>query len=436
MFHSDTIFIILSYLSSKYLFPLRLISKQWNNQITSNSVWKDLFVKDFGNPQQFLELLNEFLTNNKITIEILEIEFGNQLYFILYQIIILLIPSQKTYKQIYLEYDLENLPEKEMDELDDFLSKSDFVNENIKYMYDESGVFTKMYYYFRVYKKSLGLLITKNVTKNNVLLNNLQLFINNIHKLRSIHKLTVIFSVFEKNGLQLKLLPSSCFEITNNNSSNNNSKQSDKNKKVKLSKRQAQERKEIEMDCSFLIIGYSQQDNKIIPLSKFAYYLLCKNEKNLYKDIVNNTKICGIDSLQNITKEKSLQQVFNETEIKKDKKNKRWEREEDGDNDELKEVQSIGVSPYINGPFKPFCFYLEMDGDDSDYEEDTYEAEEEEKPIVKGSKRYEWFSSQDGWCPGFWNANFGWTFSVDFVTIWNEKFDILRVKQAQQAYIG
>ncbi|KAL9651764.1 hypothetical protein ABK040_014411, partial [Willaertia magna] len=65
-FHTDTLHIISSFLPSRSLFPLRLVSKNWNQLLISNNTWKILFERDFGNLNWFIEKWNNNLKNNEM----------------------------------------------------------------------------------------------------------------------------------------------------------------------------------------------------------------------------------------------------------------------------------------------------------------------------------------------------------------------------------
>ncbi|KAL9656095.1 hypothetical protein ABK040_007713 [Willaertia magna] len=78
------------------------------------------------------------------------------------------------------------------------------------------------------------------------------------------------------------------------------------------------------IECYYVMVGYLHNYN-IIPLSRFCYFILCGKENELFKRI------------------DILLALFYLEAMKRDK------------------LQSVAVSPFIEGPFQPFCYFLYLD---------------------------------------------------------------------------
>ncbi|KAL9654631.1 hypothetical protein ABK040_006693 [Willaertia magna] len=460
-FHADTLFNISNYLPTRCLFTLRLVSTSWNNYITSNGIWKELFIRDFGTIDWLINRWNlnisitryqDTTLQNYITLQQLEKELKDNLWFILYQSVVLSIPLQfninskedkesddeeesdveekkKNKKKRKKKEDKKNKKKKK--KFDDFIKEDEIVQKDSDTEgedYEENPVVTIMHYYFKVHLHKLYQLFTSNIVSDKQLLIDLK---DALVCDRKIHKLSSLFSIFDKNGLQLRFLgPTGNFKL---NTLPKLTEKEKENKTAKLSfgpnvEDQAAPRIDIQGECSNLMIGYSH-DYDIITISKFSYAMLCGKEDLLFA-----------------RKDSTIEQV---------------------NYGDCKELITIGVSPYIEGPFTPFCYYLQMDlyyglQEDANYFEDSEELMKNglflfwNNKTSKTKKKkvevlddnmfgnfnpdhyssYSWKSNdQFSWCPGFWNASFSWIFKVSFDTEWRDEMEMLRVKQTQIAQL-
>jgi len=86
-------------------------------------------------------------------------------------------------------------------------------------------------------------------------------------------------------------------------------------------------------------------------------------------------------------------------------------------------MKQLGISPLLKGIFTPFVYFEQVaDGLTSDECHDSQfdVLDQFIKPWLSPSCSYMEFSShEDGWCPGFWNANFSWYNFGDFKTVYN-----------------
>ncbi|KAL9641867.1 hypothetical protein ABK040_000805 [Willaertia magna] len=396
-FHTDTLHIISSFLPTRSLFPLRLVSKQWNQLLTSNNnnTWKILFERDFGNLNWFIDKWNFNLKSyyNKnyliITLQMLEQECKDNLYFLLYLSVILSTPLQNTIieeqvenncelKEFYEKdkafYDLDKLEDNEEENSDGSDEEEEDEDDEEK---NGKADICELFYYFHLRLQTLFKLFQKHI-KNNKLLKSLQrAIICDIN----IHRLGILFSIFDKNGLKLKILGNETnFIVKDLPKPNKQIKQQKKYINLKgQQNREAEERKEIQLECSYVMIGY-EDDYEIIPLSKFSYAMLCGKEESLF------------------------------TRMKEGKEGK----------------ETIAVSPYIQGPFTPFCFYLNK--------EFTFNTKDH--PFVFDCTDILDLEDCDHFCPGFWNASFYWDYSVLFSSVYNEDIEMLKVSQKQIVDIG
>ncbi|KAL9650555.1 hypothetical protein ABK040_004773 [Willaertia magna] len=439
----DILYTLSTFLSSRSLFFLRLVSKSWNECLTSNGIWGVLFQRDFGDVNWLIERWNINIsitrkksvkvTENYITLELLQNTLKDSLYFTLYKGIIFSLPLQfddSLEDHVKLK---ENCPE---------LFKEDIITDQKE---DEDGFssiqydepITEMFYYFKVNLDKLleyfkGLSVDDKTT--------FEIFKDACICDRKIHKLATLFSLFDKNGIKLRFLgPKSDFQMKELPKQDKS-----KRKKAKLEgwychEDQAEPRKDIQMECSYVIVGY-ENDFDVIPLSKFAYAMLCGKESLIFTRLNPNIETLGIPS-----------DTTNVSHYSKSP------------------IKSVGVSPYIEGPFTPFCYYLYMDtyyGIDGNIYHDDCKLTKTGIPVTTRIKDsnieeeyefhfpgYEWKSDEKSWSPGFWNASFSWIFFASFET-WSYNWSyngncswrynenpkngagLLRVKQSQFAQLG
>ncbi|KAL9643017.1 hypothetical protein ABK040_010708 [Willaertia magna] len=380
-FHTDTLHIISSFLQSRTLFSLRLVSKEWNKILTSNSIWINLFERDFGNVNWLFEKWNislnkkeEQLTDNNNLITLKEFGHLDNLYFLLYFSVVLSIPLQiaeSTKKKIKLD---ELYKKDYHEETDDDNSDDEYFER-----FEERSV-VELYYYFHLRLGSLYSLFENNII-NKVLLENLKkAFTCDI----STHKLGVIYSIFVKNGLELRLLGPKTTFVAVDLPKKDKEKKRKKTLEVVVDYDSKQYKKDIQSECSYVMVGY-EDDFDIISLSKFSYAMLCGKAEEIFKPKINYKR--------------------------KDKKSKNADKEE------------VAVSPYIQGPFTPFCHYLHKRFTklDNNYQKHSHYAN--------------WEEGQD-WCPGFYNASFGWYYAADFSTKYEKSLEMLRVGQIQTIRMG
>lgn len=178
---------------------------------------------------------------------------------------------------------------------------------------------------------------------------------------------------------------------------------------------------------------------KLIPLLQFCYAILCGEEERIY----------NLEDYKRIQEEDPIVEEQEDSKKKKKKnKMKKKETEEDfideynepifsvakeiGDdekdatekqfishyNETNKRYDSdhhVGVSPYIEGPFKPFMFYLKVRG----------------LKIQKAKQNfYRWRTDESGWAPGFFNASFGWFYHLTLDSSYNYKDQAITVTKS------
>ncbi|KAL9650390.1 hypothetical protein ABK040_016457 [Willaertia magna] len=372
----------------------------------------------------------EKLTIEKLSDLILTQEEKELFWYKMYQLILFTIPSQMSHLNI-CKMSI-NQKKKETDGL--YKVDKDYSDDHTEYEDDIQGsnLTTKLFYFFKWKQQPYDFL----------------------HCNRNVHKLAFILSLFDKNGLILKPLGTTDesgvikpikeltkekvrlidaysnekdidldkviedneedIEEDNEEESNKDEDEQEEEKEddeddenitkekkkrkdyYSLNEGKAFRRLKPLIECSHVMVGYSH-DYDLIPLSRFCYFILCGKENELFK---------RIDPIY-----EQFDTNFEEYAFQRDK------------------LKSVAVSPFIEGPFQPFCYYLYLDKKvNYNYHNESYGADEEEDddqqkvvengtPVVRKKKKddkvgvingYKWITDKLGCTPGFWNASFTW----------------------------
>ncbi|KAL9650200.1 hypothetical protein ABK040_014856 [Willaertia magna] len=342
-----------------------------------------------------------------------EEEEKDKFWYKMYQLILFTIPSQMS----HLNTCKMSINQKRKETEGLYKIDKNFHDEHYDYDKDVAGgmLSTKLYYFFKWKPQPHKCLQNCN---------------------RNIHKLAFVLSLFDKNGLILKPLGTTnedavekpikelteekvnlvnCLEedldLDEIVEDDEEEEQKDEKEEDEEEKEDSEEEYDIKdkkkrkdffsldkgrvlrrlkplVECSQVMVGYSH-DYDIIPLSRFCYFILCGKENELFK---------RIDPIH-----EQFDTDFEEDAIKRDK------------------LKSVAVSPFIEGPFQPFCFYLYLDKK-VNYECDPYYFEkygennavrvvENGTPVIgkkKVSNGFKWLTDKLGCTPGFWNASFTW----------------------------
>jgi len=77
---------------------------------------------------------------------------------------------------------------------------------------------------------------------------------------------------------------------------------------------------------------------------------------------------------------------------------------------------NAAISPYIEGEFTPFIFYLQVSG---------YEIASERR----SGSTFNWLTDENGWIPGFFNASFDWFSSLKVTTNFSYPLRLFNIKK-------